>query len=81
VSGAAGTVAIVGVIAALVVLTVGAPYLFLVPIFAVVLLVVVGGPALRFFVERGQPGTDEPGVPSTREASYEPVEPRRPTEQ
>ena len=52
----------------------------MVPILVVVFLIVVAGPILRFIAERGGPGSDEPAVPSTREASYEPVEPRPPTE-
>ncbi len=80
-SGVTATVGVLGFVGILVILVSGGWSLFIVPIAVVVLLVALGGPVLRFITERGQPGTDEPGVPTTREASYEPVEPRRPSEQ
>ncbi len=79
-SGATSTVVGLGIAAAIAVLLFGAAFWFMIPILAVVLLVVLVGPVLRFIAERGGPGSDEPGVPSTREASYDPVEPRHPTE-
>ncbi len=48
--------------------------LFIVPIVLVALLVAALGPTARFIAERGNPGSAEPtGVPTTREASYDPV--------
>jgi fatty acid desaturase len=70
-----------GVLGAAILLIAGGSLLFLIPILVVMLLVLLGGPVLRFVAERGAPGTDEPGVPSTREAAYEAVEPRHPSEQ
>jgi len=81
VSGVTATVVGLGLAGGLALVLFGAAGWFLIPIGLVVLVVVLAGPLLRFITERGQPGTDEPGVPSTREASYEPVEPRRPSEQ
>ncbi len=81
VSGVTSTVVGLGIAAVLTVLLFGAAFWFIIPIVFVVLLVVLAGPVLRFVAERGAPGTDEPDVPSTREASHEPVEPRHPTEQ
>lgn len=81
VSGVTSTVVGVGMAAVLAVVLFGAAFWFIIPILLVVVLVVLAGPVLRFVAERGGPGTDEPGVPSTREASHEPVEPRHPTEQ
>lgn len=79
-SGVTSTVVGLGLVAAFAVLFYGGVW-FALPIVVVVLLIMAGGPVLRFITERGAPGTDEPGVPSTSEASYEPVEPRHPTEQ
>lgn len=81
VSGVTSTVVGVGMAAVLAVVLFGAAFWFIIPILLVVVLVVLAGPVLRFVAERGGPDTDEPGVPSTREASHEPVEPRHPTEQ
>ena len=48
--------------------------LFIVPIVLVAFLIAAIGPLLRFVAERGDLGTAEPtGVPTTREASYDPV--------
>ncbi len=48
--------------------------LFIVPIVLLALLIAGLGPVLRFVAERGDLGTAEPtGVPTTREASYDPV--------
>ena len=48
--------------------------LFVIPIFLVALVIVGIGPVARFIAERGDPGSPEPtGVPTTREASYDPV--------
>jgi hypothetical protein len=79
-SGVTSTVVGLGIVAAFAVLFYSGVW-FALPIIAVVLLIVAGGPVLRFIAERGAPGTDEPDVPTTGEASYEPVEPRHPTEQ
>lgn len=79
-SGVTSPVAGLGLVAAVAVFFYAGVW-FALPIIVVVLLVMVAGPVLRFIAERGGPGTDEPGVPSTREASYDPVEPRHPTEQ
>ena len=80
-SGVSSTVVGLGALGALFLLIAGGSLAFLIPIAVVVLLVLLAGPVLRFIAERGAPGTDEPGVPSTREASYEAVEPRHPSEQ
>lgn len=79
-SGVTSSVVGVGFVAAFVALL-WAGFWFMVPILLVVLLIAAAGPVMRFIAERGGPGSDEPEVPSTREASYEPVEPRHPTEQ
>lgn len=48
--------------------------LFIVPIVLLAFLVAGLGPVAKFIAERGDPGTAEPtGVPTTREASYDPV--------
>ena len=48
--------------------------LFIVPIVLLALLIAGVGPLLKFVAERGDTGTAEPtGVPTTREASYDPV--------
>ena len=79
-SGVTSTVVGMGLVAAFVVLFYAGVW-FALPIVFIVLLVLAGGPVLRCIAERGGPGNDEPGVPTTREASYEPGEPRHPTEQ
>lgn len=79
-SGVTSAVVGLGLVAAFALLLYGGVW-FALPVLVVVALVVAAGPVLRFIAERGGPGTDEPGVPTTREASYEPVEPRHPTEQ
>lgn len=66
--------ALVTVILILIVALGGLSVIFLVPIFTIALLVVFAGPVLRFISDRGSPGSGDPtGVPSTSDASYEPV--------
>lgn len=80
-SGVTSTALGLTIVGVLVVLLFGGGFVWALPILVVGALIAAIGPAMRFFAERGAPGTDEPAVPSTREASYEPVEPRRPSEQ
>jgi hypothetical protein len=69
------------VVIALVLLVLGASTVFLIPIVVIALGVLFAAPLLALFglsgSDRERPrggGTDPTGVPSTREASYDPVQ-------
>jgi hypothetical protein len=73
VTSAASTTAVFLILVAIA-LGIFASPLFAVPIALLVLLIVGIGPMATFVAERGAPGSPEPtGVPTTREASYDPV--------
>jgi multisubunit Na+/H+ antiporter MnhG subunit len=75
-SGVTSTASTLGAVLILVAIGLGifVSPLFVVPIALLVLLVVGVGPVAAFVAERGAPGSPEPtGVPTTREASYDPV--------